>query len=309
MTFCDILPLPSCTEPYAFQVAGHTRSNSNGFEFLKDLSKPLVYKSFQDCSRGIREAMFYHHVFANDAIEALVLLRQFIPNYHGIFQCQKSNAIYIGLSDLLATFSRPNVCDLKLGMISYFPDTPITEIQKERSKYIWRRKLGFLLSGMQVYDAGSHCFIKVPKTFGRNLAPEQVYSVGLLTFLGSNITYRIKLAQNYINKLNDVLNWYSEIGARYLTFCRSSILLIHESLDTDEHRQSSTSIPVHIDVKLIDFAHCVEKPHSKQTTSADSYWSCELTYGFRHGLLTLINMMQRVILDSSESDRLVQDVS
>ncbi|CAH8571443.1 unnamed protein product [Heterobilharzia americana] len=178
MVFGDILPLPACTEPYAFQVAGHSRENSGNFEILRDKSRPFVYKSLQDCSRGMREVIFYERVFSPDAPEAFKLLRHYIPTYHGIFQCPSTKAYYIGLSDLVASFKQPNVCDFKMGTVTYFPGSPEDKIAREQFKYAWRRKLGFLLSGMQVYDTRTHCSVKVPKSFGRSLTPEQVYSVG-----------------------------------------------------------------------------------------------------------------------------------
>nr|CAH8859993.1 unnamed protein product [Trichobilharzia regenti] len=217
-------------EPYAFQVAGHSRENSHKFEILKDQARALIYKSFQDCSRGMREVIFYERVFSPDASEAFKLLRQFIPMYHGIFQCPSTKAYYVGLSDLVASFKQPNVCDFKMGTITYLPGSSEDKISREKFKYAWRRKLGFLLSGMQVYDPRTHCMIKLPKAFGRNLNPEQVYSVGLKTFLGPDPVYRVELAHKYLIQLSRILHWYKEYGAERLTFCRSSLLFIHESV-------------------------------------------------------------------------------
>ncbi|CAH8862887.1 unnamed protein product [Trichobilharzia szidati] len=243
MVFGDVLPLPPCTEPYAFQVAGHSRENSHKFEILKDRSRALIYKSFQDCSRGMREVIFYERVFSPDASEAFKLLRQFIPMYHGIFQCPSTKAYYVGLSDLVASFKQPNVCDFKMGTITYLPGSSEDKISREKFKYAWRRKLGFLLSGMQVYDPRTHCMIKLPKAFGRNLNPEQVYSVGLKTFLGPDPVYRVELAHKYLIQLGRILHWYKEYGAKRLTFCRSSLLFIHESvpIGCEEFPPSNTS--------------------------------------------------------------------
>ncbi|KAH8857946.1 Inositol polyphosphate multikinase [Schistosoma japonicum] len=399
MGFGDVLPLPTCTEPYAFQVAGHSRENSSNFEILRDKSKPLIYKSLQDCQRGMREVMFYRRVFSPDASEALILLRQFIPIYFGIFRCPTTKAFYMGLSDLVANFKQPNVCDFKMGTITYFPDSSEDKIAREQSKYAWRRKLGFVLSGMQVYDTENHYLIKFPKEFGRNLTPEQVYSVGVKTFLGSDSTYCIKLAQNYIQQLGHILNWYVEYGAELLTFCRSSLLLIHETINNNSgnsihdhcpskscpaslifpsssthinnthtlcatttvnptiakvpapilnqlikkpsnfnHSEtpllnitkssnggssssSSQTTSVHTQVYLIDFAHWEEKScsltndytaaniHANNNNSSSSsssrgksYWTCELTDGFRHGLKTLISLMQRIVNTENDID-------
>ncbi|XP_018645725.1 inositol polyphosphate multikinase, putative [Schistosoma mansoni] len=230
MVFGDVPPLPTCTESYAFQVAGHSRENASSFEILRDKSKPIIYKSLQDRERGMREVMFYQSVFSPDASEALKRLRQFIPTYYGVFQCPGTKAYYMALTDLVADFKQPNICDFKMGTVTYFPGSSQDKISREELKYIWRRKLGFVLSGMQISDTKNHCLIKFPKAFGRTLTPEQVYSIGIKPFLGTDPTYSVKLAQNYIIQLGRILNWYVEYGAKELTFCRSSILLIHESL-------------------------------------------------------------------------------
>ncbi|CAH8596931.1 unnamed protein product [Schistosoma bovis] len=235
MVFGDVPPLPTCTESYAFQVAGHSRENASSFEILRDKSKPIIYKSLQDRERGMREVMFYQSVFSADASEALKRLRQFIPTYYGVFQCPGTKAYYMALTDLVADFKQPNICDFKMGTVTYLPGSSPDKISREQVKYMWRRKLGFVLSGMQISDTKNHCLIKFPKAFGRTLSPEQVYSIGIKSFLGADPTYCVKLAQNYIIQLGRILNWYIEYGAKELTFCRSSILLIHESLPSSNN--------------------------------------------------------------------------
>ncbi|CAI2731613.1 unnamed protein product [Schistosoma spindalis] len=253
MVFGDVPPLPTCTESYAFQVAGHSRENASSFEILRDTSKPIIYKSLQDRERGMREVMFYQNVFSADASEALKRLRQFIPTYYGVFQCPGTKAYYMALTDLVADFKQPNICDFKMGTVTYFPGSSQDQISREQLKYMWRRKIGFVLSGMQISDTKNHCLIKFPKAFGRTLTPEQVYSIGVKSFLGADPAYSVKLAQNYIIQLSRILNWYVEYGAKELTFCRSSLLLIHESLpsnnNNNEHYPSkscfaSSSAPI-----------------------------------------------------------------
>ncbi|KAH9580383.1 hypothetical protein MS3_00009053 [Schistosoma haematobium] len=150
MVFGDVPPLPTCTESYAFQVAGHSRENASSFEILRDKSKPIIYKSLQDRERGMREVMFYQSVFSADASEALKRLRQFIPTYYGVFQCPGTKAYYMALTDLVADFKQPNICDFKMGTVTYLPGSSPDKISREQVKYMWRRKLGFVLSGMQV---------------------------------------------------------------------------------------------------------------------------------------------------------------
>ncbi|CAH8571783.1 unnamed protein product [Schistosoma mattheei] len=346
--FGDVPPLPTCTESYAFQVAGHSRENASSFEILRDKSKPIIYKSLQDRERGMREVMFYQSVFSVDASEALKRLRQFIPTYYGVFQCPGTKAYYMALSDLVADFRQPNICDFKMGTVINYPEDTIPA---DQFQYTWRRELGIMLAGIQISDSVNHCLVKLNKAFGRTLTPEQVYSLCVKPFLGADPTYSVKLAQNYIIQLGRILNWYVEYGAKELTFCRSSLLLIHESLandsSTNDHclsescsssspTSSSTTTTVdnqsvssskdiinsditissngsnisnissdsignntaHTEVYLIDFVRWKAKSSTDVNDSggcSKDCWSCELTDGFRHGLETLIGLMQRVV--------------
>uniref|UniRef100_A0A3Q0KCH5 Kinase n=1 Tax=Schistosoma mansoni TaxID=6183 RepID=A0A3Q0KCH5_SCHMA len=347
--FGDVPPLPTCTESYAFQVAGHSRENASSFEILRDKSKPIIYKSLQDRERGMREVMFYQSVFSPDASEALKRLRQFIPTYYGVFQCPGTKAYYMALSDLVADFKQPNICDFKMGTVINYPED---EIPPEQFQYTWRRELGIMLAGIQISDPVNHCLIKLNKAFGRTLTPEQVYSLCVKPFLGADRTYSIKLAQSYITQLNRILNWYVEYGAKELTFCRSSLLLIHESLTIDnsnnDHCSTSSTtitadnqsvnssndttnsdIPIssngnnisnissdsdghntaHTEVYLIDFVRWKAKSSTNDNDisggCSKNCWSCELTDGFRHGLETLIKLMQRVV-DTENSAEIEQ---
>ncbi|CAH8534350.1 unnamed protein product [Schistosoma turkestanicum] len=147
MMFGDAPILPTSTESYAFQVAGHSRENASSFEILRDKSKPIIYKSLQDRERGMREVMFYQRVFSPDASEALKRVRQFIPTYYGVYQCPGTKAYYMALSDLVAEFKHPNICDFKMGTVINYPDEVIPP---DQFQYIWRRELGIMLAGIQV---------------------------------------------------------------------------------------------------------------------------------------------------------------
>ncbi|VDP35577.1 unnamed protein product [Schistosoma mattheei] len=172
----------------------------------------------------------------------------------GLCSSTRSNRpYYMALSDLVADFRQPNICDFKMGTVINYPEDTIPA---DQFQYTWRRELGIMLAGIQISDSVNHCLVKLNKAFGRTLTPEQVYSLcyclrmiyifhvslqviiflhftGVKPFLGADPTYSVKLAQNYIIQLGRILNWYVEYGAKELTFCRSSLLLIHESLAND----------------------------------------------------------------------------
>ncbi|KAA3680723.1 inositol-polyphosphate multikinase [Paragonimus westermani] len=141
--------LPAGVLPYAFQVAGH-KGTTSSCDMFRHPSESIVYKRLQDNSRGFREVNFYKTVYATNVSEPLRLLRSFLPEFYGVYRCPQSQDLYLGLSDVMATFQHPNVCDVKLGTVTYRPQTEANKIQREQSKYPWRRALGFHITGMQV---------------------------------------------------------------------------------------------------------------------------------------------------------------
>ncbi|GAA49266.1 inositol polyphosphate multikinase, partial [Clonorchis sinensis] len=178
MCFGQYASLPDGLVPYSFQVAGHTNSTRSGAALLHRPGIPIVYKSLCLDGRGQREAAFYREVYDSEAPETLRLLRKFLPQYIGVFQCLHFRELYLGLSDLFASLSRPNICDFKLGTVSYGPNATQSKITHEDSKYIWRRTLGFLLCGMQIHDSTHDTFFQPDKNFCRSIAPHEMLDKG-----------------------------------------------------------------------------------------------------------------------------------
>ncbi|CAL8083762.1 unnamed protein product [Calicophoron daubneyi] len=293
MPYTEVPFLPAGTVPYSHQVAGHKKSKISGTALLKHPHKPIVYKYLQDSCRGDREVEFYKCAFDVNAPEHFRSMRPFIANYFGVFRCPASQELYMGLSDLLNTFECPSVCDIKLGSITYAFDSPLAERLREERKYQWRKQLGFLISGMQVYDEQEGNLVMATKEYCRSLDPEQVYTRALLPFLGTDPGRRVQLAQRFLVKLTNLKYWFEKTVAPSLTFCRTSLLIMHES--------SPSRSREHAEMKLIDFAHWYELGGKRDDfVKRNSY--AELTRGFLSGLCTLINMMHRVLTSPTCDD-------
>ncbi|VDN42158.1 unnamed protein product [Dibothriocephalus latus] len=54
------------------------------------------------------------------------------------------------MEDILKDMAHPNVCDIKVGRLSYLPGDSEDKIVREKAKYLWRDKLGFFITGMKV---------------------------------------------------------------------------------------------------------------------------------------------------------------
>ncbi|KAF6775535.1 hypothetical protein AHF37_04758 [Paragonimus kellicotti] len=284
--------LPAGVLPYAFQVAGHKGTSLASCDMLRHPSEPIVYKRLQDNSRGLREVTFYKTVYATNVSEPLRLLRSFLPKFYGVYICPQSQDLYLGLSDVMATFQHPNVCDVKLGTVSYRPQTEAGKIRREQSKYPWRRALGFHITGMQIYNPIEQDYQRMTKAFLQSLSPEQVYHQALLPFLGSDPARHARLSLAYSNELVRLSNWYEQYGASAFSFCRTSVLLGHDC--------SSPLQDSHVVVTLIDFTDWADR--SALVNSPDPV-DQELTTGFSHGLSVLTQIIQRVALESNAEIR------
>ncbi|THD21490.1 Kinase [Fasciola hepatica] len=251
--------------------------------------RKMVYKYMLEGVRGKKEMTFYESVNSKSAPEPLRLLRPFLPAYHGVVRSTDGESTYLALSDLLASFKQPNVCDIKLGTASYRADASAEKKAYEDSKYRWQRNVGFIFSGAQIYDSMTGQYTRLPKILLRSFTPQQIQTVVLTTFLGEDPHRSRQLACLYAEKLSSLWHWFTTCGSQCVTFCRSSVLLAH---DTDRTTVENRNAVV---VALIDFTDwnpvpATETPRT-QTVDAD------LAEGFARGLTSLAQMFKRIAGD------------
>ncbi|KAG5443636.1 Inositol polyphosphate multikinase [Clonorchis sinensis] len=290
MCFGQYASLPDGLVPYSFQVAGHTNSTRSGAALLHRPGIPIVYKSLCLDGRGQREAAFYREVYDSEAPETLRLLRKFLPQYIGVFQCLHFRELYLGLSDLFASLSRPNICDFKLGTVSYGPNATQSKITHEDSKYIWRRTLGFLLCGMQIHDSTHDTFFQPDKNFCRSIAPHEMLDKVMLPFLGPDPDRRSYLSHSYVQIITNLLDWFEDQGSSCILFCCTSLLLGHDTVDSPLDPTATA--------KLVDFSHWIEVKEAS-TPNSPSAIRHDLFIGFAHGLRTLRGFLVEAVVSKS----------
>ncbi|KAL5971162.1 Inositol polyphosphate multikinase [Taenia solium] len=261
----SIPDLPAHLLTYQYQAGGHgLLAKWEDYKMLRHPQEPIIYKRLPPDKRGLQETNFYLKVFATDAPPEIAKLRPIVPAFHGLFR-DSNDVLYIGMEDVLANLANPSVCDLKMGRVACPPDASEAKIRAENAKYAHRDTVGFLFTGMKVYDRKSSRYLTVPRHYGRSLDLEAVYVSALLPFLQGDL----QLARAFLPLVEAVRSIFTEEPQPPIGFYRSSLLLAY-----DQYRSK-------VVVRLVDFAHW--RPTSKANDPS----------GIIHGLNTLIDFLSR----------------
>ncbi|KAJ9073778.1 hypothetical protein DSO57_1012769 [Entomophthora muscae] len=183
---------------------------------------------------------------------------------------------YICLENLLCTFSKPSVLDLKLGTV--LVDHLASEEKKKRmyakALATTTHDLGIRVTGMKVYDHTTGQYEVYKRDFGVNLNKDTAISA-FEKFIPARIPQhiRIELIESFIERLQDFGSVLKTIPARLVA---SSLLFIYEGdldvfeekmveyqalcaapspADSQEDYCSEDLMGPPFDLKLIDFAH------------------------------------------------------
>ncbi|KAM7532971.1 hypothetical protein Aperf_G00000126443 [Anoplocephala perfoliata] len=239
--------LPDNLLPYQYQVGGHgSVSKSRQFAMLRDPIEPIVFKQLPRDDRSIREANFYLTVFSKDAPPEIAQLQGAVPSFCGIFKNPSNGDLYLALEDLTAGLTNPSICDLKMGQECRPPDDSEEKIKAGKAKYPDRETVGFLLTGMKVYNQKSGGYLTVPRYYGRSLKAEEIFEKGLLPFLQGDI----ELAKQFIPLVKNVRSIFIDTPKLPIALYSSSLLLMY-----DQNRTK-------LNVKLVDFAHWRSNPEA-----------------------------------------------
>ncbi|OWF50893.1 Inositol polyphosphate multikinase [Mizuhopecten yessoensis] len=187
-----------------------------------------VLKPVQSPPRGQREMEFYTTAFdENCSNKTLLNLRQFVPQFSGIVQCTDNPSVsYLKLENLMCRLSKPSVIDIKMGKRTYDPEAPPEKIALEVAKFPPVIKLGYQLSGMQVYDPELNKTVKYDKYYCKKLFEDTMITHGLGRFVLINKGMRKDVLRVVVEKLKDLESWFSE--QRIYAFYASSILIVYE---------------------------------------------------------------------------------
>ena len=257
-------PLPPDATPLKMQVSGHfygKKATKLGMLELKDgtLVKPLIPP------KGDKELLFYKGIFESDEQQSkdIEALRPILAQYYGIWTTPLHPGVeYMKLENVTRKFNKPCVLDVKVGPVTWGPDTPPDKKVREMLKYPPQSQVGFRLLGVKVYSVLSDSYMQLDHLHMRSLQPEDVLPKGILVYLNhlENTSYKREIIRAMIVKLKQVRDWF-EIQMTY-HFYATSLLFIYEGQPIDMHHNcesgsnSSNDRSVDlVDVRLIDFTH------------------------------------------------------
>ncbi|BHF83350.1 inositol phosphate biosynthetic process [Sparganum proliferum] len=251
--------LPANLSSYTRQIGGFNPDRKLKFKFLYGQEDSMLYKIVNLRPKGFNEVRLYEEVFSSDCPPSVLGLKKFLPAYRGLFYNPITSRFFIGMEDILKDMEHPSACDIKIGRTSYLPGDSEEKISTEKTKYLWREKIGFFITGMNVYDSetGFNAFYDI--SYGRCLEPSNVFEKGVCVFLGRDPRRRTLLAHAFLPHLSQLAAWF-ESQTQY-HFCASSLLLAYDCLPEDASSASTPSSHAHtatpalkVHVRLIDFA-------------------------------------------------------
>jgi len=153
--------------------------------------------------------------------------------------------VMICLEDLTSRYSKPCVCDVKVGNIQHGHDAPPHKAARSQKKC--RRttslKLGFRLCGMKVWQPQIEEYVSRDKYDGRRVRAEHI-DTAVGAFFDDGVTLRHDAIAMVEEKVATMLATMRDHQAH--RFYSASVLLIYEGDPT---------APPRCDVRLIDFAH------------------------------------------------------
>ncbi|ORZ02259.1 hypothetical protein BCR43DRAFT_449008 [Syncephalastrum racemosum] len=200
---------------------------------------------------------------------------------------------FIVIEDLTAGLKKPCVLDLKMGTRQHgiYATHAKKTSQTRKCEQSTSGLLGVRVCGMQVYKSWMGTYSVQDKYAGRKLTPTSFRDT-LYDFLHDGSRLWLHHIPPLLDKLKQLALLIQKL--RGYRFFGSSLLLIYDGLDP--------SVP--IDVRIVDFAHCVTQ-REMQENLADM--TCppsrptECDHGYLLGLDTLIDTFDHIYSSASAS--------
>lgn len=267
----DSLPdLPPDTQPLAHQVAGHFYGRSKTkYGLLQQCSTGNVFKPLLNPPRGPREYQFYVDLFTQPISREVLALRSFLPKYLGTYE--HSQMTYLILENIIQTYEKPCVIDIKLGRITYDHEATPEKIERQINKFQPATEIGFQLLGWKTYSSKDQSYTYHDKQCARSLTKDELL-YGMANFFGASERDHRAIVRAVLQRLVELEEIMSK--QHEFVFIASSILIVYEGKEDE---------PVQVDVRLVDFAHVF--PSS----------TCEADENFLFGLRHCIKYLQRLL--------------
>ena len=276
----DSLPeLPPGTVPLEHQVAGHFYGRSKTkFGLLQRCSTGDVLKPLLNPPRGPREYQFYENMFTGKISEELLALRPFLPKFLGSYQFDQMT--YLILENIIQSYRCPCVIDIKLGRITYDQEATPEKIERQLGKFQPAQEIGFQLLGWKTYRPAEKNYIYHDKRCARSMTKDELFH-GLANFFGAPERDHRPLVRTVLNRLTVL----EEIMSKQydLVFIATSLLIVYDGADRDDGNE------IHVDVRLVDFAHVFPSTCSSNCQQPDE----NFLFGLRH----CIAYLQRLLDD------------
>ncbi|KAL6899135.1 hypothetical protein ACP4OV_005793 [Aristida adscensionis] len=276
--------------PPEHQVAGH-RASANKLGPLVDGSG-LFYKPLQAGDRGEHEVTFYEALAAHPGVPSQIL-DCFFPRFYGTRLLPTAARPgephpHIALEDILAGMAEPCVMDIKIGAITWPPNSPEPYVAKclAKDRGTTSVLLGFRISGVRVAGPEDAVWkperpeLKALDTAGvRRVLRRYVSSVA-----GEGLDCARAAAvyggqTGVLAQLRELKKWFEE--QTLFHFYSASILLGYDASAAGAGRGGSR-------VKLVDFAH---------VTEGDGV----IDHNFLGGLCSLIKFISDIVAETSQT--------
>jgi hypothetical protein len=133
---------------------------------------------------------------------------------------------HLVLEDVTAPYDEPSVLDVKIGLITYDPNTSdLEKIASQTKKYPHQAEMGYSVAGMRVFNVLTKSYETRNRQWGRALRRHEARLV-FETFFFNGAGYEVQTAKDFMTELESVRDWMLRQTSH--RFYSSSLLFVYE---------------------------------------------------------------------------------